>query len=37
MINQKKLTIVLMGNNHYEEVVNKMREKYLKDKEHVYT
>ena len=26
-----------MRKNHYEEVVNKMREKYLKDKDHFYT
>ena len=26
-----------MRNNHYEEVVNNLREKYLKDKNHFYS
>ena len=33
----KEVNFYAMRNNHYEEVVNKMREKYLKDKDHFYT
>ena len=33
----KQINYYAMRNNHYEEVVNKMREKYLKDKNHFYT
>ena len=33
----KKIYFNAMRANHYEEVVNKMREKYLKDKNHFYT
>ena len=33
----KKIYFYAIRANHYEEVVNKMREKYLKDKNHFYT
>ena len=33
----KQINFYALKNNHYEEVVNKMREKYLKDKNHFYT
>ena len=33
----KQINFYAMRNNHYEEIVNKMREKYLKDKNHFYT
>ena len=33
----KQINFYAMRNNYYEEVVNKMREKYLKDKNHFYT
>ena len=33
----KEINYYAMRKNHYEEVVNKMREKYLKDKNHFYT
>ena len=33
----KQINFYAMRNNHYEEVVNKMREQYLKDKNHFYT
>ena len=33
----KQINYYAMRRNHYEEVVNKMREKYLKDKDHFYT
>ena len=35
--NSKEVNYHAMRNNHYEDVVNKMREKYLKDKKHFYT
>ena len=33
----KKIYFYAMRANHYDEVVNRMREKYLKDKDHFYT
>ena len=33
----KKIYFYAMRANHYEEVVNRMRERYLKDKDHFYT
>ena len=33
----KKIYFYAMRANHYEEVVNKMREKYLQDKNHFYS
>ena len=33
----REINFYAMRSNHYEEVVNKMREKYLKDKDHFYT
>lgn len=33
----KEINYYAMRNNHYEDVVNKLREKYLKDKNHFYT
>ena len=35
--NFKPINYYAMRNNHYEEVVNNLREKYLKDKDHFYT
>ena len=33
----KQINYYAMRNNHYEEVVNQLREKYLQDKNHFYT
>lgn len=33
----KQINYYAMRNNHYEEVVNNLREKYLKDKDHFYS
>ena len=34
---KKEILFNALKNNHYEEIVNEMRKKYIKDKKHYYT